>query len=125
MYNIFSECPSKGCLAEKNHAIQAFLFYRTYKPFRKCVPVWCSRRASNWLHALSIQIVSEIIVYVMVAIIKKPLNLSTDLYTILQILSLTLFEKNPLEQLLANCDYKTEECDMDNQLNLSENLTGQ
>ena len=61
----------------------------------------------------------------MVAIIKKPLNLSTDLYTILQILSLTLFEKNPLEQLLANCDYKTEECDMDNQLNLSENLTGQ
>ena len=64
-------------------------------------------------------------VYVLVAIIKKRLNLSTDLYTILKILSLTLFEKVPLEQMLANCDYKTEECDMDNQLNLFDNLTGQ
>jgi hypothetical protein len=43
----------------------------------------------------------------------------------LQILSLTLFEKVPLEQLLANCDYKADEYDMDNQLNLFENLTGQ
>jgi hypothetical protein len=40
-------------------------------------------------------------------------------------LSLTLFEKEPLEQMLANGDYKTEECDMDNQLNFFDNLTGQ
>ncbi len=60
-------------------------------------------------------------VYVLVAIIKKRLNLSTDLYTILQILSLTLFEKVHLEQMLANCDYKTEECAMSNKLNLFEN----
>jgi hypothetical protein len=38
-------------------------------------------------------------VYVLVAIIKKRLNPGTDLYTILQILSLTLSEKDPLEQM--------------------------
>ena len=76
-------------------------------------------------NAVKSQIWIAISVYVLVAIIKKQLNLSTDLYTILQILSLTLFEKDPLKQLLANCDYKSGECDMDNQLNLFDNLTGQ
>jgi IS4 transposase len=75
-------------------------------------------------NAVKTQIWIAISVYVLVAIIKKRLNLSTDLYTILQILSLTLFEKDPLEQMLANCDYKSEERDMNNQLNLFENLTG-
>jgi hypothetical protein len=76
-------------------------------------------------NAVKTQIWIAISTYVLVAIIKKRLNLSTDLYTVLQILSLTLFEKAPLEQLLANSDYKTEECHMDNQLNLFDNLTGQ
>jgi len=76
-------------------------------------------------NAVKTQIWIAISVYVLVAIIKKRLNLSTDLYTMLQILSLTLFEKIPLEQMLANCDYKCEECDMSNQLNLFDNLTGQ
>ena len=76
-------------------------------------------------NAVKTQIWIAISVYVLVAIIKKRLNLRTDLYTILQILSLTLFEKDPLEQMLANCDYKTEECHMGNQLNLFDNLTGQ
>ena len=71
------------------------------------------------------QIWIAISVYAWVAIIKRRLNLSADLYTMLQILSLTLFEKVPLEQMLANCDYKAEECDMGNQLNLFNNLTGQ
>lgn len=39
-------------------------------------------------------------VYVLVAIIKKRLNLSASLYEILQILSLTMFERTPLHQLL-------------------------
>jgi len=46
-------------------------------------------------------------------------------YVDIQILSLILFEKVPLEQMLANSNYKTEEPDMANQLNLFENLTGQ
>jgi len=40
-------------------------------------------------------------------------------------LSLTLFEKDSLDQLLAKCDYKIKECNVDNQLNLFENLTEQ
>ena len=75
-------------------------------------------------NAVKMQIWIAISVYVLVAIIKKRLNLSTDLYTILQILSLTLFEKVPMQQILANHDYKTKEHDMDKQLILFENLTG-
>ena len=44
--------------------------------------------------------------YVLVAIIRKRLDLQMNLYTILQILSVTLFEKVPLDQLFANYDYK-------------------
>ena len=40
-------------------------------------------------------------VYVLVAIVKKRLKLSASLYEILQILSLTMFERLPLDQLLA------------------------
>ena len=41
-------------------------------------------------------------VYVLVAIVKKRLNLSASLYEMLQILSLTMFERVPLDQLLAD-----------------------
>ena len=57
-------------------------------------------------------------VYVLVAIIKKRLKLTTELYTILQILSLILFEKVPLYQLLTQTDHKTDHRDILNQLNL-------
>ncbi len=56
--------------------------------------------------------------YVLVAIIKKRLDIKADLYTILQILSLTLFEKTPLNQLLAESDPAIEEDGMSNQLDL-------
>jgi len=70
------------------------------------------------------QIWIAISIYVLAAIIERRLNLSTDLYTTLKILSLTLFKKTPLEQSLANQDYKTNREDMDNQLNLFDKLTG-
>jgi len=76
-------------------------------------------------NAVKAQIWIAISVYVLIAIIRKRLNLDTDLYTILQILSLTLFEKTPLEQLLTNRDYITDDAGMANQLNLFDNLTGQ
>ena len=46
------------------------------------------------------QIWIAISVYVLVAIVKKRLGVEASLYSILQILSLTLFEKTPLDQLL-------------------------
>ena len=73
---------------------------------------------SSQPNAVKTQIWTAVSVYVLVAIIKKRLKLTTELYTILQILSLTLFEKVPLCQLLTQTDYRTDQRDILNQLNL-------
>jgi hypothetical protein len=52
-------------------------------------------------NAVRTQIWSAIAVYLLVAILKKRLHLDSSLYTILQILSLTLFEKTPIRQALS------------------------
>ena len=52
-------------------------------------------------NAVRTQVWIAIAVYVLVAILKKRFSLSASLYTILQILSLTLFEKMPILQALA------------------------
>lgn len=52
-------------------------------------------------NAVKTQIWIAIAVYVLVAIVKKRLNLSQSLYGILQILSLTVFEKTPILQLFS------------------------
>ena len=52
-------------------------------------------------NAVRTQVWIAIAVYVLVAIVKKRFHLSASLYTILQILSLTLFEKTPILQALA------------------------
>jgi len=52
-------------------------------------------------NAVKIQVWVAISVYVLVAIVKKRLGLSQSLYTILQVLSVTLFEKVPIYQALA------------------------
>ncbi len=51
-------------------------------------------------NAVKTQIWIAVSVYVLVAIVKKRLNLSASLYEMLQILSLTMFERFPLDQLL-------------------------
>ena len=69
-------------------------------------------------NAVKTQVWIAIAVYVFVAILKKRLKSEASLYTILQILSLTLFEKTPLNQLVTNAEFNTEELKMPNQLNL-------
>ena len=69
-------------------------------------------------NALKTQIWIAISVYVLVAIVKKRLKLDRSLYTILQILSLTQFEKTPILQVLSSPNYETDTMDGDNQLNL-------
>ena len=71
-------------------------------------------------NAVKTQLWNAVAVYVLVAIVKKRLNVSTDLYTILQILSLTLFEKIPLIHLLAKTEYNPNNQHLLNQLNLFE-----
>ncbi len=58
-------------------------------------------------NAVKTQIWIAISVYVLVAIIKKRLKIDLTLYTILQIFSITLFEKMPILQALTETDYKT------------------
>ena len=69
-------------------------------------------------NAVKTQIWIAISVYVLVAIIKKQLNLEESLYSILQIVSVTLFEKIPLLQALTDVDVMEENTDTNNQLNL-------
>jgi transposase len=69
-------------------------------------------------NAVKSQIWIAVSVYVLVAIIKKRLNLDASLYTLLQILSVTLFEKMPIQQALQGTDYQSENTDCNNQLNL-------
>ena len=52
-------------------------------------------------NAVKTQIWIAVSVYVLVAIVKKRLKLEASLYTLLQILSVTLFEKLPLDQALT------------------------
>ena len=66
-------------------------------------------------NAVKTQIWIAITVYVLVAIVKKRLNTEASLYKILQILSLALFEKTPLDQLVKNSETQVDVCDNDNQ----------
>ena len=69
-------------------------------------------------NAVKSQIWIAVSVYVLVAIVKKRLNLDASLYTLLQIFSLTLFEKMPIQQAFAgNAPFQKQD-DSNNQLNL-------
>lgn len=59
-------------------------------------------------------------VYLLVAIVKKRLNLSASLYEILQILSLTMSERTPLDQLLNLAVQEQTTLESTNQLSLFE-----
>jgi len=67
-------------------------------------------------NAVKSQIWIAVSAYVLVAIVKKRLQLSASLYEILQILSLTMFEKIPLDQLLAQTNSEQIQPVSDNQL---------
>ena len=69
-------------------------------------------------NAVKTQIWIAISVYVLVAIVKKRLNLEHSLYTILQILSVTMFEKRPISQVFSEANYTNQDGSCSNQLNL-------
>ena len=71
-------------------------------------------------NAVKTQIWIAVSVYVLVAIVKKRLALSASLYEILQILSLTMFERIPLDQLLLLSEAECMSSNSINQLNLFE-----
>ena len=75
-------------------------------------------------NAVKTQIWIAISVYVLVAIIKKKLRLDQTLYTILQILSLTLFEKEPILQILTKTVYNDHKAQRYKQLLLQDFIFG-
>ena len=69
-------------------------------------------------NAVKTQIWIAVSVYVLVAIIKKRLKLEASLHTILQVLSITTFEKTSILQILTDSLSTTELGELHNQLNL-------
>ena len=70
------------------------------------------------VNAVKTQIWIAVAVYVLIAIIKKRLHLDQGLYTILQVLSVTIFEKTPIIEAFCDWDYTTENTTFCNQLPL-------
>jgi hypothetical protein len=69
-------------------------------------------------NAVKTQIWTAVSVYVLVAIIKKRLGLDASLNTLLQILSVTLFEKMPIQQAFPSLSDETDASLLSNQLTL-------
>lgn len=69
-------------------------------------------------NAVKTQIWIAISTYVLIAIVKKRLKIDITLYTFLQILSVTVYEKIPILQLVTDSDYKTPNTLLCNQLDL-------
>jgi hypothetical protein len=76
-------------------------------------------------NAVRTQVWIAIAVYVLVALLKKRLKLSLSLHAMLQILSLTLFEKTPLLQVFSDPDMFKETINPHHQPSLPGFLTGQ
>jgi hypothetical protein len=83
----------------------------------------CSRSASELLlieliYAVKTQIWCAVSTYVLIAIVKKELQLNASLYTLLQILSVSVFEKTDASSALQLDRHTIDNADIDNQLNL-------
>ena len=69
-------------------------------------------------NAVKTQVWISIAVYVLIAIVKKRLALDATLYQILQVLSVTLFEKTPILRAFDDQDSQEKSASFSNQLNL-------
>jgi transposase len=69
-------------------------------------------------NAVKTQIWIAVAVYVLIAIVRKRLNLEASLYTLLQVISVTVFEKIELRTAFHGVDYRSDAPCLDNRLNL-------
>ena len=76
------------------------------------------RFIGNSENAVKTQIWCAVSTYMLIAIVKKELQLDASLYTLLQILSVSVFEKTQLSQAFAGSVLISEQMDFSNQLNL-------
>ena len=92
---------------------QVELFFKWIKQHLRIKPFYGTTE-----NAVKTQIWTAVSVYVLVAIIKKRLKLDASLYTILQILSVTVFERTPLLSVLTDSGYIMQDSESLNQLTL-------
>lgn len=90
---------------------QIELFFKWIKQHLKIKAFW-----GHSPNAVKTQIWIAICTYLLVAIAKKKLNSELSLYQILQILSVSAFDKTPLNQLITNENYKIDDDCNHNQL---------
>jgi hypothetical protein len=77
------------------------LFFKWIKQHLKVKSFW-----GTSLNAVKIQVYSAIIAYCLVALVRNKLKVDHSTYEILQILSISLLDKTPLNELLTNQNYK-------------------
>ncbi len=77
------------------------LFFKWIKQHLKIKSFW-----GTTINAVKIQLYCAIIAYCLVALIGYELKVERPIYEILQILSISLLDKTPIREILANCDYK-------------------
>jgi len=99
---------------------QVELFFKWIKPHLRIKSFFGTSE-----NAVKTQIWIVVSVYLIVAIIKKRLNLQESLYTILQVLSISLFERASMFQLLTFYNYTSDMDENSNQLNLFTDYSGQ
>ena len=77
------------------------LFFKWIKQHLKVKSFW-----GTSLNAVKIQVYSAIITYCLVALVRNKMKVDRSTYEILQILSISLLDKTPLNELLTNKNYK-------------------
>jgi len=95
------------------HRWKIELFFKWIKQHLKIKTFWGESE-----NAVKTQIWIAVCTYLMVAITKKELNIERNLYEILQIISVSIFDKTPLNQLLNECRSQNPENEVSKQLNL-------
>ena len=113
--NLFGPAPMTICQLYKARW-QIELFFKWIKQHLRIKKFYGTSE-----NAVKAQIWVAAPVYLLVAIIKKRLGLNASLYTLLQVFSVTLFEKIPLNKAFHNAHYTSENDMPSNQLNLFSN----
>lgn len=113
--NLFGPPPQTICELYKARW-QIELFFKWIKQHLRIKKFY-----GNSENAVKVQIWTAVSVYVLVAIIKKRLDLDASLYTLLQVFSVTLFEKIPLNKDFFDTKHILEDDMISNQLNLFNN----
>jgi hypothetical protein len=95
------------------HRWKIELFFKWIKQHLKIKTFWGESE-----NALKTQMWIAVCTYLMVAIVKKELKIERNLYEILQIISVSIFDKTQLNQLLNECPLQNSEIKLSKQLNL-------